>query len=196
MKRVLLSIFSLAIFSFLMLPSPGAEDLNDLAYRYRFLLKAGTILNSEGIGDCLLFPYYDVRTQDGISQATEITIENTSEYGIAAKLRVREWSHGREVFSTDIWIPSSGVWSGKIELVGDGTNAKLTSFHPVILRHDTGAFYVSQVLASGSLFPVLKKKGGGSPFYGFIEVIGEEKTSPAEINTVVGRLGTVRRGRA
>ncbi len=191
MKRVLFSILSFVVLSFVMLPSLPAEDLNDLAYRYRFLLKAGTILNSEGIGDCLLFPYYDVRREAGSSQATEINIENTGEYGIAAKLRVRDWSQGREVFSADIWIPSAGVWRGKIELAENGTNAKITSFDSVITSYDTSSFYLSQSLISTPLFSISKKKGKEPPpsgLYGYVEVIGEEKTAPSEINSVVGRL--------
>jgi hypothetical protein len=191
MKRVFLTTFSF-IFFILLLSSVlyAADDLNELAYQNRFLLKAGTILNNEGKGDCLIFPYYDVRRVDGNQQVTTINIMNIGEYGIAAKLRFREWSRGREIFSKDIWIPSSGVWTANIEMTEDGSNAIITSFDNAIWRYNSNYFYFSNPLSGGSLFSTrnIKKKNGESTLYGYIEVIGEEKTSPETIDGKVGRF--------
>ena len=167
-----------------------AEDLNDLAYENRFLLKAGTILNNEGKGDCLIYPYYDVRTVDGTRQIADIQVENFGEYGIVARLRFRDWARGREVFSADIWIPSKGLWSGTVEINEEGDNARIASDSPVVWQNDTNAFYVSSMLADGPLFSKkkLRKNRSDSPLYGFIEVIGEEKTAPEGPNGTVGRL--------
>jgi len=192
MKRAIIFAFSLVIFTFLLSPLLYGEDMNDLAYQNRFLLKAGTILNSEGKGDCLIFPYYDVRAVDGKSQITEISIENFGEYGIVAKLRFREWSRGKEVFSKNIWIPSCGTWNGKIEINEKGTNATISSFDPMVWRYDANHFYLSNLLLEGSSFSnwLIRKH---PTLYGFIEVIGEEKTSPSNLDGKVGRLSKTER---
>ena len=192
MKKVWFSVLSFIFFT-LLLSSPIlsiAEDPNEVAYQNRYSLKSGTILNSEGEGDCLIFPYYDVRTIGGKHQITEFQIQNVGEYGIAAKLRIREWSRGREVFSKDIWIPSNGVWTGTIEISDDGTNAVLMSSDHVILRYDSSFFYLSNPLSDGSPFSTkyIRKNNGESTLYGYIEVIGEEKTSPENVIGRVGRL--------
>jgi len=192
MKKIWFSVLSFIFFT-LLLSSPIlsiAEDPNEVAYQNRYSLKSGTILNSEGEGDCLIFPYYDVRTIDGKHQITEFQIQNAGEYGIAAKLRIREWSRGREVFSKDIWIPSNGVWTGTIEISDDGTNAVLTSSDHVILRYDSSFFYLSNPLSDGSPFSTkyIRKNNGESTLYGYIEAIGEEKTSPKNVIGRVGRL--------
>ena len=169
-----------------------AEDLNEIAYQNRFLLKAGTILNNEGKGDCLIYPYYDVRKVDGKKQITEINIENFGAYGIVAKLRFRDWSRGREIFSKDIWIPSNSIWNGKIEINDDGTNAKITSSNNVISASDSGYFYLSTSLSGGALFSTrnLRINAGDSSLYGYVEVIGSEKTSPQNNGEKVARLSS------
>jgi hypothetical protein len=189
MKKVCIILFIL--FTFLLsLTLYAGDDLNEIAYQNRSLLKAGTILNNEGKGDCLIFPYYDVRMIDGYQQVTTVNIMNIGEYGIAAKLRFREWSRGREVFSKDIWIPSSGVWTANIEMAEDGSNAIITSFDSAVWRFDSNSFYFSNPLSGGSLFSTknIRKKNGESTLFGYIEVIGEEKTSPESIDGKVGRL--------
>ena len=199
---ILLIVFSV----FLLTPIVQAEDVNEEAYQNRFSLKAGTVLNNEqkgewrGIGDCLIFPYYDARDLDGKQQSTVIKIKNISEYGIVARLRFREWSRGREVFSKDIWIPSSSlsddvVWEGTIESNADGTNVNITSFNDVVYRNDTNNFYLSDTLSSGLLFSTrnIRKNIGESTLYGFIEVIGEEKTSPDKTNGKVPRIAKIER---
>jgi len=199
---ILLIVFSV----FLLTPIVQAEDVNEEAYQNRFSLKAGTVLNNEqkgewrGIGDCLIFPYYDARQLDGKQQSTVIKIKNIGEYGIVAKLRFREWSRGREIFSKDIWIPSSSLsddvaWQGAIESNADGTNVVITSFNDVAYRNDTNYFYLSDTLSSGLPFSTrnIRKNIGESTLYGFIEVIGEEKTSPEYTNGKVPRVAKIER---
>jgi len=195
MKKIYFLTFSLICFTLLLPPLLHAEDFNETAYQNRFLLKAGTILNSEGKGDCLIFPYYDVRTVDGKKQVTEISIENFGEYGITARLRFREWSRGREVFVKDIWIPSNGTWNGKIEMDENGTNAIITSFDNMIWRYNSKTFFLSNPLSGGFPFSTrsIRKVLGESTLYGFFEVIGEEKTSPDNFNGKVNRLAKIER---
>ena len=181
----------LLIALFLLLPPfLHAADLNDLAYESRIHLNAGTIWNFEGNGDCLIFPYYDVRKVDDKDQVTTITIENLGEYGIAAKLRFKDWARGREVFSKDIWIPSMATWSAGIELSEDGTNAIITSPGNVVWRYDSKTFYFTNSLLNGVPFSTrnIRRGYGESTLYGFLEVIGEEKTSPDDTGGKVVRL--------
>ncbi len=66
--------------------SPAMADMGDLAYEKVQALAAtgqsaantsGTILNPEGRGDLLIFPYYDVREINGKTQDFLFTIVNT-----------------------------------------------------------------------------------------------------------------------
>jgi len=90
------SAISSLIFLTLLFPSIlPAADMNDVAYEDRIHLSAGTIWNPNGNGDCLIFPYYDARKIDGKRQVSRFDIENFGEYGIAAKLRFRDWARGK-----------------------------------------------------------------------------------------------------
>jgi hypothetical protein len=190
MKPIRFHIVLLIVLFLLLPPFLHAADLNDLAYESRIHLNAGTIWNFEGNGDCLIFPYYDVRKVDDKDQVTTVTIENLGEYGIAAKLRFKDWSRGREVFSKDIWIPSMATWSATIELSEDGTNAIITSPGNVVWRNDSKTFYFTNSLLNGVPFSTknIRRAYGESTLYGFLEVIGEEKTSPDETGGKVVRL--------
>ncbi len=177
MKKIRIFIFS-SIFIALLIPGMlRAADLNDIAYEDRVNLNAGTIWNYQGNGDCLIFPYYDVRQVGGENQVTQINIENSGAYGIAAKLRFRDPARGKEVFSKDIWIPSKAIWNAKVEISEDGTNAIITGPGNVILRSDSHTFYFTNPLVNGVPFSTRNVRQG-STLYGFIEVIGEEKTAP------------------
>ena len=190
MKPIRFLIVLLIVLFLLLPPFLHAEDLNDLAYESRIHLNAGTIWNFEGNGDCLIFPYYDVRKVDGKDQVTTVTIENFGEYGIAAKLRFKDWSRGREVFSKDIWIPSMATWSASIELSEEGTNAIITSPGNVVWRYDSKTFYFTNSLLNGVPFSTrnIRRAYGESTLYGFLEVIGEEKTSPDDTGGKAARL--------
>ncbi|OGP88504.1 MAG: hypothetical protein A2156_03520 [Deltaproteobacteria bacterium RBG_16_48_10] len=195
MKRIRFLIFSSIFLTLFLPPVLFAEDLNDIAYESRIHLNAGTIWNEEGEGDCLIFPYYDARMVGGKRQTSQINIENFGEYGITAKLRFRDWARGREVFSKDIWIPSKGVWNAGVEMSEDGTNALITSSGNVIWRYDSKTFYFANALVGGVSFSMknIRKGLGESTLYGFIEVIGEEKTSPDDQGGKTGRLANIER---
>ncbi len=186
-RYVVFVAFSLILFVH---PALSAMDMNDLAYESRIHLEAGTIWNPEGVGDCLLYPYFDVRKADGKTQVTRIDIENTGEYGIAAKLRFREWARGREIFSKDIWIPTKSTWTATVEMNGDGTNAIITGSGNVISKNDTQTFYFTNALMNGVPFSTrnIRRGLGDSTLCGFVEVIGEEKTAPDDQGGQAGRL--------
>ena len=184
-------LFLSALLVALFIPAVApAEDLNDIAYESRIHLQAGTIWNYYGNGDCLLFPYYDVRKVGDKKQVTHINIENFGEYGVAAKLRFRDWARGGEIFSKDIWIPSKAVWNASVQMNEDGSNAIITSTGNVVWRYDSKTFYFSNPLLNGTPFLTknIRKGLGESTLYGFIEVIGEEKTSPDDKGGKTARL--------
>lgn len=172
-----------------------AQDFNDAAYQSRIVLKAETVLNPFGNGDCLIFPYYDARTIDGSRQVTEIRVENSGPNGIVARLRFRDWTRGKEAFYTDIWVPSAGAWTGRVEANGDGTSAVLTSSDAVVWRSDGKYFYLSNPFGGGSNFSTrnLRQNGVDSNLYGSVEVIGSEKTMDEVIGGKVTRLAKIER---
>ena len=206
MIRTRYLILFMVFLTLLLAPIVHAESINDLAYENRIVLKAETILNNEqngewrGVGDCLIFPYYDARQVDGQKQTTVVKIKNIGEYGIVARIRFREWSRGSEIFSKDIWIPSSSLsddvaWQGTIESNADGKNVVITSLDNVVWANNTNSFYLTGSLSSGTAFSTknIRKANGESTLYGSIEVIGEEKTSPDNTGGRVSRLAKIER---
>ncbi len=192
MKTIRFFSFLVVLTLGLSAPMARAQDLNDTAYEDRIHLNAGTIWNPQGNGDCLIFPYYDVRQVGGKNQVTNVSIENFGAYGIAAKLRFRDPVRGKELFSKDIWIPSVATWNATIEISEDGTNAVITSSGNVIWRSDSSTFYFANPLLNGVPFSTknVRQGMGGSALYGFIEVIGEEKTAPDDSGGETGRLAS------
>jgi len=81
---------------------------------------------SQGLGDVLLAPLYDVRTitnpalpgAAGTVQQTQFTmfcIVNTdTAYGVVARLRFREWMRSHECLDLDIPLTTRDVWCGEI----------------------------------------------------------------------------------
>ena len=184
---------SAAFFLALLLPALLFADINEDAYNDRIHLSAGTVWNPEGNGDCLLFPYFDVRKVNGKTQVSNITISNGGEYGIAAKLRFRDGARGREIFSKDIWIPSAGIWSAQLQMSGDGKNTIITGSGDVISSADANTFYFTNSLLGGASFSTknILRGLGESTLYGFVEVIGEEKTGPDDLGGNTGRLAAL-----
>ena len=170
---------------------------------------AGTTLNPEGRGDVLIFPYYDVRKIEGKAQDNYIAIINESGEcegstvdcvkGMAAKLRFREWDHGDEVFNTDIWLSRGDVWVGLVTQDANNRIAQLWSPDWVIVDHTEQEFILQKSLdvrdpLSGALLgkpfrPDLIPIPNEKSLYGFLEVIGEERTSDNQSGGKVARSG-------
>ena len=146
---------------------------------------AGTVLNPEGKGDMLIFPYYDTRFIDGKSQQTVFAIINeglgTTNGGVAAKLRFREWDKSVEVFDIDIWLSINDVWVGTVSQSAGG-NAQLSTPDWVIVGYDACKFELKKAFVEGSGGPVefatFTLPAGSTNQYGYFEVIGEELTKP------------------
>jgi hypothetical protein len=154
---------------------------------------AATILNPEGKGDVLIFPYYDVREINGKTQDFLFAIINkewdnceglsltTQCYdGVAAKLRFREWDKSEEVFDIDIWLSRGDVWVGVVThntAIALPYGARITSPDFVIVNSDAALLTLDTPLKNGYDFPQTAFiPPGSSNLYGYIELIGEERT--------------------
>jgi hypothetical protein len=201
--------------------SGAMADMGDLAYDKVQALAAthqnagntsGTLLNPEGRGDLLIFPYYDVREVYGKTQDFLFAIINnewdpcedlplaTHCYdGISAKLRFREWDKGEEVFSTDIWLSRGDVWVGAITHNASLVlpyGARIRSPDWVITNSSADTFTLGTPLKNGYDFQNTSYiSPGSSNLMGYFEVIGEERTydhvwttSPAFKVTRIGVL--------
>lgn len=169
----------------------------------------GLVLNPEGKGDVLLFPYYDVRTLDGKSQETLFLIINETtdswaDKGMAAKIRFREWDKSEEVFDAEIWLSEGDVWVGVLRLDAATNLCNIWSPDWVIINYTSSQFQVAKALDnSGAGFNFLTDRitftlpSGWTKEQmtqlGYFEVIGEERTASKVTSTdKVNRLTTNR----
>jgi hypothetical protein len=173
---------------------------------------SGTVLNPEGKGDVLLFPYFDVRVVNGKAQETYFAIINedfTDEvnHGVAAKLRFREWDKSEEVFDADIWLSKNDVWVGVLTRNAANGLTRITSPDYVITDYDSDSngawFVVSTPLAGGFDFFTTFVPGGSKNTrtpptgftsadltnMGYFEVIGEERTVSKAVAGTAGTWG-------
>lgn len=182
-KLILISLFLV----FCMASVGFAADMGQVA-KATTNRDAGLIMNPEGKGDLLIFPYYDVRPVNGKTQDTLFLIINettnlgrtqtTAFYspggahqGIVAKLRFREWDKSEEVLDMDIWLSDADVWVGVVTLNPATGLANLWSPDYVVVDFDSEKFTVQKVLLGGFDFItqniVAKKKAAtaNSPAY-------------------------------
>jgi len=143
----------------------------------------------------LIFPYYDVREINGktqdflfaiINQEWDVCEEQANSAGnvcwdgVAAKLRFREWDKSEEVFDVDIWLSRGDVWVGVVThntAIPLPYGARITSPDFVIINNDANTFTLDTPLKNGYDFPQTAYiPPGSSNLYGYIEVIGEERT--------------------
>jgi hypothetical protein len=174
---------------------PPAWDLGEFAYQVSG--NVGKVaVNPGGRGDVLIFPFYDVRETYGKTQTTHFAIINTDpDYGVAAKLRFREWGRGTEIFDVDVWLSANDIWVGRLQRNYSTGNARIYSGDSVIIEFDDNTFTVTNPLQNGFdffTFPIVPPLQGLSQsdmtLMGFFEVIGEEKTQPKSLNGIVTRI--------
>lgn len=208
-----LMVLCLAIVTGLFVTSVARADLGDLSYgiTQNILFNsghtAGTILNPDGKGDLLIFPYYDVREVNGtktqdfyfaiINEENEGCDETspTSECnsGMLAKLRFREWDKSEEVFDADIWLSKGDVWVGVLthnQALALPYGARITSPDFVVLAGTPSSptVTVGTPLAGGFDFPTTAFiPTGSSNLMGYIEVIAEERTRDNQVGGIVTR---------
>lgn len=97
-------------------------------------------VNSDGLGQVLLYPYYTV--QNGY--VTAIHVVNTTDQAKAVKVRFLEGKNSEEVLDFNLYLSPHDVWTGSV--VPDAANgAKLVS-------NDTSCIAPRQLSASGEPF--------------------------------------------
>ena len=215
-KRFLLLAVVLGVFVASTAMALPSDFLNyaDLAYITRMPNSgglSGTILNPEGKGDVLIFPYFDVRVVNGKAQETYFAIINEDftgtgkdQKGVAAKLRFREWDKSEEVFDADIWLSRNDVWVGTLARNPVNGLTRITSQDYVITDFTSTSFTVTTPLAGGFDFFTTFVPGGSKNTrvppagftasdltnMGYFELIGEERTYSEPSSGKVTRLTT------
>ena len=177
----------------LLTTSALAYDLGQLSFGIKELpATSGLIINQEGKGDALIFPYYDVRVINGKEQETWFCIinEETADTedviilggfgGIAAKIRFREWDKSEEVWDAEIWLSKADVWCAAITRNAVSGYAKITSTDYVVVAGEITdlALTLGTPLSGG--FDFLWPTGYpaiSSNRMGYFEVIGSELTA-------------------
>ncbi len=192
MSKKLLIMLTVALTGLFIASSVMAYDMGDIANRFRASTNdAGTIINPEGEGDALIFPYYDVRTygtgtkeQDTYFCIINSDIKVTSG-GVAAKIRFREWDKSMEVFDAEIWLSKGDVWCAAITRNTTSGYAKITSSDYVITGYTSVPcgtdqnFTLSTPLSAGfDFFWPTGYPAISSNLMGYWEVIGSERTEP------------------
>jgi hypothetical protein len=197
-------VFTMGVFT----ASGARADLGDIVFDIIQALPqdsghtAGTILNPEGRGDALIFPYYDVREIDGKTQDFYFTIINDDgdcesvfaecHKGMAAKVRFREGDKGEEVFNIDAWLSRGDVWVGALThnaSLSSPYGARITSPDWVIIAYTSNTFTLSKALQGGFDLPTTAYiPAGSNNLMGYIEVIGEERTHDFQASGTAARV--------
>ncbi|MEO8673131.1 MAG: hypothetical protein ABI411_17585 [Tahibacter sp.] len=81
------------------------------------------LLNAEGTGQVLLYPYYTVNADN----ATLLTVVNTSYDVKVVQLRFREAYNGQDVFGAQIFLSPYDVWAANVFALGATGGANLLS---------------------------------------------------------------------
>lgn len=125
-------------------------------------VEADVTVSPGGIGDALIFPFFDVIG----SLNTLIAIDNTAGGATVALVRFRD-SEGTDVRNFELCLPTNGTWTAAI--FRDGPLTRVTSVSAFPIDGIPGPLDVSLA---------------GNPGRGFMEVIGIRTGSPAEGTTV------------
>lgn len=72
------------------------------------------MLNADGIGQALLYPYYTVQSDNGNSWNTLVTVVNHSPDAKALRVRFREGRNARPVASLNLFLSPNDVWTGAV----------------------------------------------------------------------------------
>jgi hypothetical protein len=75
-------------------------------------------LNSDGLGEVLIYPYYTVRND----VSTLLSVVNTTDQGKAVKVRFREGKNSADVLDFNLYLSPKDVWTGAVSFTGDNGN--------------------------------------------------------------------------
>ncbi|HEU4663469.1 MAG TPA: hypothetical protein VFS55_05515 [Dokdonella sp.] len=129
-------------------------------------------LNSRGLGQALIFPYYTVNK----GQDTLLSVVNDGDVGAVAAVIVDEGYNGRPVAQFNVFLAPHDVWTVRVSALGDDDGAALFSadtsctWPPLA---PAGLPLSNSTYAGGSVFPA---DGGPTDIArtreGFIQVVG------------------------
>lgn len=203
MSRTFRYVFVGLMFSLLLAPGVWALALGELAHDTvvdtgsPITVTSGVIVNPEGKGDALIFPYYDVRKLSGDTkeQTTLFMIINESatggeegmDVGLIVRLGFREWDKSIEVLDFSIYLSDEDVWVGQITLNPVTGVANIKSPDLVVVDADGTKFYLSKAFdfATGgqdflpsniNYTPPPGVTKSDLTRMGYIEAIGQERT--------------------
>lgn len=76
-------------------------------------------LNSDGLGEVLIYPYYTVRKDTN----TLLSVVNTTDQGKAVKVRFREGKNSADVLDFNLYLSPKDVWTGSVSFAADNGNS-------------------------------------------------------------------------
>lgn len=83
------------------------------------------MVSPDGQGQALIYPYYTVRSNQGNTFNTYVSIVNTTGGAKALRVRFREARNGRETAAFNLFLGGNDVWTGAV--VPDGSGTKLVT---------------------------------------------------------------------
>ena len=115
------------------LPIPLVRALPALLAGFIAAPAAAVYLDATGIGQALLYPYYTVRAAEGNAFNTYISVANTADQAVVAKVRFREGRDSRLVAEFNLYLAGIDMWTAA--LVPNGRHA---SHHRRPVVHEPG----------------------------------------------------------
>ena len=116
-------------------------------------------VNSDGLGQVLLYPFYTVEA----TQDTYINLVNTTNEYKAVKIRILESMNSKEVLDFNIYMSPWDHWSATITADADGDGATLTSADTTCtVPNSVAATIVDGELVSGATIPFRSFEYDGS----------------------------------
>ena len=119
---------------------------------------AAVNVNSNGLGQYLIYPYYTVRN----GTDTYISLTNTSSFPKAVKVRFTEGKNSREVLDFNLYLSPYDMWTGALTATATGA---------MLITKDTSCTYPA-IPAAGQAFVNYAYSGANPPAGGGFETSG------------------------
>jgi hypothetical protein len=112
-------------------------------------------LNSDGLGEVLIYPYYTVRKD----VTTLLSVVNTTDQGKAVKVRFREGKNSADVLDFNLYLSPKDVWTGSVTFADDNGNS---TGGARLKTTDTSCVFPTEDEFGNQI------RGNGIPFRGFL----------------------------
>lgn len=107
-------------------------------------------LNSDGLGQALIFPYYTAQSSANNPFNTYLSIVNHAGDAKALRVRVREARNSREVASFNLFLSPNDAWTGAVVPVASTGGTQIVTADRSCLSPDATGFTFQNSLFSGS----------------------------------------------